>query len=972
MPSPRKHRTYRWAAIGGIAALASLVAWASQHPVAWRLSAPPAEAPVAIQSQAATPVNVLQRRSPLLRSGTEAQRRAARTRAIEKSPQTERQVFGGHVQDRTLDASQRLPQQAPLSRWVDAGFDQGGGREDLLDRPSLVARKGVRTTAAAVAACTSGQFASLGGQALVTAVTAAPVSCINELFGLTGSVAANTFSEAKMATIANAFAAVAARYDGTNRDGALQLVLFLRAGYYVQFYDPAVGNYGATLRNAIRPAMDAFAGNANFGRVNDVHGEILSEFVTLIDSSAENARYLPVVKRLLDGYGSGHNAYYWMLTAVNNAYTVLFRGHQQDDFRQLVQADPSIIDTLYGFADRNFGLLGGGNDYLVSNAGREMARFLQYSGQAKTLARTRVKALIDRSSVTGPTASLWMGLGDMVSYYDAANCSYYGMCDFRARAEAAALPIRHTCSATLTLRAQAMSASELADTCTIVGGQEGYFHDLLQTGRVPVAGDHNAALEMVVFNSSADYGTYAGAIFGIDTNNGGMYLEGDPSAAGNQARFIAYEAEWLQPQRFEIWNLTHEYIHYLDGRFNMYGDFAAAMSQPTVWWTEGFAEYMSYSYRNLAYTAAQQEAARATYNLSTIYANDYNSGQTRVYNWGYLAVRYMFERQPGQVRALLGYTRPGNYTGYGNYLRGIGTSNDADFRAWLPCVVNGCTPANQPPVAAFSVVTNGLNATFTNASSDADGQIVAYAWRFGDGTTSTSASPAHAYAAAGTYTVELTVTDDRGAKAVSTKPVTVTAIPANKPPVAAFTVAVNGLTAQFTDGSTDPDGRIVSRAWSFGDGGSATSANPAHSYAAAGSYTVRLTVTDDSGATATVQRTVTASVGGLPECPGVPAALGRNCVRSNITAPLLYYAYMYVYVPKGVTSLRIRSQGGTGNADLYVNSLGSWATREYHNYRSTNAGNSETVLVNYPPEGYLYISLYGVTEAQGVSVSVEY
>lgn len=970
MSLPHKHRTYRLAAIGGIAALVSLVAFAGQNIVSWRTPTTGDNAPATNQSQITAASNGTQRRSSLLYSGTDAQRRIARTNAIEKSPQIERQVFGGHVQNKQLNASQRMPLQSPLSRWVEDTFDHSGGRENILDRPSLVVKKGVRTAAAET--CSSTQFAGLNGQALVNAVTLAPVSCINELFGLSGSLAANTFSEAKMATIAGALGTAAGRYDGTNRDSTLQLILFLRAGYYVQYYDAAVGNYGATLRNAIRPALDAFSNNANFGLVNNVHGEILAEYVTLIDSSSENARYLPVVKRLLDGYRSSYNAYYWMLTAVNNAYTVLFRGHQQNDFRQLVQSDTSIIDTLYGFANRNFSILGSENDYLVSNAGRELGRFLQYSGQLKSLASSRVKALIDRSSVTGVTAPLWIGLGDMVSYYDAANCSYYGMCDFKTKAEAAALPIRHTCSSTLTIRAQSMSASELADTCTIVGGQESYFHNLLKTGRVPVTGDNNAALEMVVFNSSTDYGTYAGAIFGIDTNNGGMYLEGNPSATSNQARFIAYEAEWLQPQRFEIWNLTHEYVHYLDGRFNMFGDFAAAMSQATVWWVEGFAEYMSYSYRNVAYTAAQQEAAKGTYNLSSIYANDYNSGQTRIYNWGYLAVRYMFERKPTQVAEILGYFRPGNYTGYASYMRSIGSSNDTDFRAWLPCVASGCTSANQPPVASFSVVTNGLQATFTDTSTDADGRIASYAWRFGDGATSTGASPTHAYASAGTYTVELTVTDDRGAKAVTTKPVTVTATQSNKPPVAAFTVVTNNLSAQFTDGSSDPDGRIASRVWSFGDGGSATTANPSHTYAAAGNYIVKLTVTDDSGATASTQRTVTVSVGGLPECPGSQVALGRNCVRSNLSVPLRDYVYMYVYVPKGITSLRITAQGGTGNADLYVNSLGSWATREYHNYRSTNAGNSETVVVNYPPEGYLYISLYGATQAQGVSVKVEY
>lgn len=49
-------------------------------------------------------------------------------------------------------------------------------------------------------------------------------------------------------------------------------------------------------------------------------------------------------------------------------------------------------------------------------------------------------------------------------------------------------------------------------------------------------------------------------------------------------------------------------------------------------------------------------------------------------------------------------------------------------------------------------------------------------------------------------------------------------------------------------GSSDSDGSIVSYQWSFGDGNSSTQANPSHTYAAAGSYNVSLTVTDDGGA----------------------------------------------------------------------------------------------------------------------------
>jgi bacterial leucyl aminopeptidase len=84
----------------------------------------------------------------------------------------------------------------------------------------------------------------------------------------------------------------------------------------------------------------------------------------------------------------------------------------------------------------------------------------------------------------------------------------------------------------------------------------------------------------------------------------------------------------------------------------------------------------------------------------------------------------------------------------------------------------------------------------------------------------------------------------------------------NAAPVANFTSTTSALTASFTDTSTDSDGTIAARSWNFGDGTTSALANPTRTYAASGTYTVTLTVTDNGGASNTVSKTVTVGSSG--------------------------------------------------------------------------------------------------------------
>ena len=168
-------------------------------------------------------------------------------------------------------------------------------------------------------------------------------------------------------------------------------------------------------------------------------------------------------------------------------------------------------------------------------------------------------------------------------------------------------------------------------------------------------------------------------------------------------------------------------------------------------------------------------------------------------------------------------------------------------------------PGNIAPTAAFTQTCNGLTCSFTDGSTDDDPALKGWHWDFGDGGSSALQNPSHTFPTAGSYSVILTVTDNDDATDQVTKTVTVTVAPENSAPTAAFTYSCTGLTCNFSDRSTDSDGIIAARRWTFGNGSTGTGRNPSRTYASAGTYTVTLRVTDDDGATNETSTAITVS-----------------------------------------------------------------------------------------------------------------
>ena len=188
---------------------------------------------------------------------------------------------------------------------------------------------------------------------------------------------------------------------------------------------------------------------------------------------------------------------------------------------------------------------------------------------------------------------------------------------------------------------------------------------------------------------------------------------------------------------------------------------------------------------------------------------------------------------------------------------GIGT----ELAVWIKAI------PNQNPTASFTAAPTTGDAPLpvgfdAAASTDPDGTIVSYDWDYGDQTTGSGQTPSHTYSGPGTYTVTLTVSDDRGGTATATTEVTVTD---NYSPTASFTAAPTTgeapLPVDFdATGSYDQDGTIVSYDWDYGDQTTGSGPTPSHTYTTPGTYTVTLTVTDIEAATATATGTIIVGV----------------------------------------------------------------------------------------------------------------
>jgi len=201
-------------------------------------------------------------------------------------------------------------------------------------------------------------------------------------------------------------------------------------------------------------------------------------------------------------------------------------------------------------------------------------------------------------------------------------------------------------------------------------------------GSIPVTGDNNLNRNLYLYK---DRVSYLGV--GFNASSYGKYIEKNPNDINSPDEIYSYLLN-----TGKVKNLSHEYIHYLDGRFNKEGDYHA--TDVAAWWTEGIAEYLQHLYWHVPSSFIKESISDYgdNFSLTTIFSltkDDYKTDFFNlVYDGGNVALCYFLQEEPNALKTLLSHSRSGNWSAWSNELTNLDANYGEDFAIFVTDILN--------------------------------------------------------------------------------------------------------------------------------------------------------------------------------------------------------------------------------------------------------------------------------------------
>ena len=460
--------------------------------------------------------------------------------------------------------------------------------------------------------CTSDDLSGLSNQDLVDYLVSHTHLCLFESVVI--PLDANTisvFTDENIVFIANRIIDIAPIYDGDNSEGVFQLMFFLQEAYYHEWYGQ-IEEFEQDTTDIVFDAIEALKVSPYILNPGEESRKILDKLIGMADTIDAQSLVLSLYVEIMDNFPTDSsfyeiNQYGFPSYTQRTLNTVLVSIQRSAHFTD-VNAHPEIYDLLEEIREISVNEdITNGAEVIVSNAVWSFGRFAYTTPPySENYYWTSVNDMYDLACEYLIEAENYhFSENDLsIPYLWALNThdSFYTIphderCvnevnDFTYD-EAIGLLDNQLFSnnysfddGNIIIRTPLDVNEVIPLYYSIKEVQAQYFR--LTESSLPVVDDPNSKLTFMIYGSKQDYQTWQPFLYGLGTNNGGIYIE-------QWGQIFTYQRTPLESIYTLDELVRHEYVHYLDGRYlieEMWGENDFYDSDRLTWFNEGLAEFL--------------------------------------------------------------------------------------------------------------------------------------------------------------------------------------------------------------------------------------------------------------------------------------------------------------------------------------------------------------------------------------------
>ncbi|MFI2347493.1 collagenase [Streptomyces sp. NPDC019443] len=519
------------------------------------------------------------------------------------------------------------------------------------------------------------QFADFLADPAVTAD-----GCLRDVIWTWDARLAPVMSDAHVQAVSRRISTLSPAHDGKNGSHLLEMLTYLHAVVYHDFSRSEIDVTDAPTTEAMRRAINAFGTAARSFTVTRTNADSLRE--ALYAGSGPGLRHsqLGLIQKVLAMLDQYHPTTYkdpaWggaALAGLSVNYLGIYPGNNDTSFRALVARNTTYRNVFRKFAAYTH-LKGTANEWVVRDALGEYGRF----GQIEAVKPETVSGLGALLPVTtrnfGEGSQPWAKVASWLNFYEA--CKPYGVCKDDIERRIFPYTYRYDNGA---MKVRTGLDRATVDQLYYASKQvKAQFHRVLGTD-APLTGDTNTSLNIVLYASRADYETYHPLLTGMDTNNGGVYIE-------RGATFYTYQRRVPQDSSLTLEELfRHEYTHYLNGRWAVpgyfgegpwyQGDRTTAMDEGTAEFFDGATRDDGIAVRKSLVQGVIDDTAGGGPRMSVnqLLHATYDGDGFRFYDYAGTFFEFLWTERPSLIREMYGHLRaddPAAFDAWRNRLGG--------------------------------------------------------------------------------------------------------------------------------------------------------------------------------------------------------------------------------------------------------------------------------------------------------------